>query len=232
MSGTIQPAETVGWSPSVLDVPLGSATRPSWRGRTHLLALIVAVPLLAYLATRTDGARARIGVVVYAAGLCSMFAVSTTYHRWVHTMRSRAIWRRADHATIYAAIAATCTPLCLVLYATGPAVALLVVIWTAALIGATVTLTHWRRAALVSSGMYIANGWAGVLLVPALLDVRGVLPTALLVAGGLIYTLGAIAFSCRWPTLRPSVFSYHEVWHLCTLAAAAAHLAAIWLVVA
>ena len=56
--------------------------------------------------------------------------------------------------------------------------------------------------------------------------------TALLVAGGVIYTVGAIGFACRWPTLRPSVFSYHEVWHLCTLAAAATHVAAVWLVVA
>ena len=88
-----------------------------------------------------------------------MFAVSTTYHRWVHTMRSRAIWRRADHATIYAAIAATCTPLCLVLLATGPAVAMLVFSWTAALIGATVTLTRWRRASAVASGLYIAAVW-------------------------------------------------------------------------
>ena len=80
--------------------------------------------------------------------------------------------------------------------------------------------------------MYIANGWVGLLLVPALLERRGVVPTALLVAGGVIYTVGAIGFACRWPTLRPSVFSYHEVWHLCTLAAAASHLAAVWLVVA
>jgi hemolysin III len=196
------------------------------------VALVVFVPLLAYLAIQADGVRLRAGVVVYAAGLCSMFAVSTTYHRWVHTIRSRAIWQRADHATIYAAIAATCTPFCLALLATGPAVAMLVLIWAAALVGATVTLTRWRRATVVASGMYIANGWAGILLVPPLLDVRGVVPTALLVAGGLIYTLGAIGFACHWPTLRPSVFSYHEVWHVCTLAAAGAHLAAVWLVVA
>ena len=59
-------------------------------------------------------------------------------------------------------------------------------------------------------------------------EVMGVL----LLLGGVIYTIGALGFARRWPTLKPSVFSYHEVWHLCTLTAAAAHLAAVWIVAA
>ena len=78
--------------------------------------------------------------------------------------------------------------------------------------------------------MYIANGWAGVLLVPALIHDGGALPTFLLVFGGVVYTLGAVGFAFHWPTLRPNVFSYHEVWHLCTVTAAAAHLALVWIV--
>ena len=79
---------------SPMDVPLGSPTRPSWRGRLHLVTLVVAVPLFTMLVIAADGARARVGVVIYAAGLCAMFGVSVTYHRWVHTVRGRAMWRR------------------------------------------------------------------------------------------------------------------------------------------
>jgi hemolysin III len=58
----------------------------------------------------------------------------------------------------------------------------------------------------------------------------GSLPAILVVVGGLFYTVGAVCFRRGWPKLRPAVFSYHEVWHACTVAAAAAHLAAVWMV--
>ena len=99
--------------PVLVDVPLGSPTRPRWRGRVHLLALWAAVPALVVLVLLADGARARTGAIFYGVGLCAMLAVSVTYHRWVHTLRARARWRRADHATIYLLIAGTYTAISL-----------------------------------------------------------------------------------------------------------------------
>ena len=214
----------------VLDVPLGSITRPSWRGRSHLFALVVAVPLLAVMSTRADGAQAGAGLLIYAGTLCSMLLASTTYHRWVHTVRWRTIWRRADHAMIFAAIAGTYTPLALALFPTTAAIATLAVVWSAALVGATIKLANWQRADPVATAMYVTNGWAGLVLIPALAAAGLVVPTVLLLLGGVVYTAGAFGFARRWPTLKPTVFSYHEVWHLCTLTAAAAHLAAVWIV--
>ena len=79
----------------VLDAPLGSASRPTWRGLLHMIALITAIPLLVVLSILSNGARTRAAVIVYAVGLCSMLTVSTVYHRWVHSLRARAAWRRA-----------------------------------------------------------------------------------------------------------------------------------------
>jgi hemolysin III len=217
--------------PRHLDVPLGSPSRPSWRGRLHLLALVAVTPALVLLAVDAHGARARAGVIVYAAGLCSMLAASTTYHRWVHTVRSRSIWRRVDHAVIYAAIAGTFTPICLTLLGTGWAIAVLVTVWAAAATGAALKLSAWRHADRIGTALYIAIGWAGVVVTPVLLADRGVLPLVLLFAGGVIFTVGAVGFGRQWPRLRPSVFSYHEVWHAMTIAAAGSQLVAIWIVV-
>lgn len=50
---------------------------------------------------------------------------------------------------------------------------------------------------------------------------------ALLLGRGVLYTLGAVAFARHWPTLRPARFSYHEVWHVFTIAAAGMHFGAI-----
>jgi hemolysin III len=223
----VRPTDT---DPYLLDAPLGSPSRPSWRGRLHLIALWSAVPLLVGLAIESDAARSRAAVIVYAVGLCSMLAVSTTYHRWVHTIRARANWRRADHAVIFAAIAGTFTALALTSLDTGPAIAMLILIWTAAAVGAGFKIFSFHRANRLGAAIYIAIGWAGLALVPAVWHRGGALAVGLLVAGGLVYTVGAAGFDRRWPTLRPATFSYHEVWHAFTIAAAGLHFAAIWTV--
>lgn len=111
-------------------VPAGSVRAGRGPGCTRTVdgAWRASVPLIIGLAIESDGARARGGAIVYAVGLCAMLAVSTTYHRWVHTLRARAMWRRADHATIFALIGGTCTALALSSLTTRAAVALLVTI--------------------------------------------------------------------------------------------------------
>lgn len=215
---------------SHLDVPLGSPTRPSWRGRLHLLTLALVAPLCIVLAVDARSDVIRAGVVVYAVGLCSMFFVSTTYHRWVHTIRARAAWRRADHAMIFVAIAGTSTPLCLTLGPASSAAWRLVVVWSIAAVGIVSKATGSRRGNLVGNALYIANGWAGIAILPALWSRGYVSATVLLLAGGVVYTVGAAGFARRWPRLRPSVFGYHEVWHAATIAAAGTHLAAVWMI--
>lgn len=214
----------------MLDEPLGTVGRPSWRGRLHLIALVSVIPLLVVLAIEADGARARAAVVMYAIGLCTMLAVSTTYHRWVHTIRARAAWRRADHAAIFAAIAGTFAALALISLGTGPAIAALILVWGAALASAAVKIVCFDRAHRFGSVMYISLGWAGLAIAPAVWQRGGLLTVSLVFGGGVVYTVGALAFSRQWPRLRPATFSYHEFWHACTLVAAGLHLAAIWTV--
>lgn len=210
-----------------LAAPLGTPGRPSWRGRLHLFALVVAVPLTVVLASESGGARSRAAVIVFGVGLCSMLGVSTTYHRWVHTHRVRLAWRRADHATIYLMIAGTCTALALTTLDTGWTVALLVPVWAAAIIGATLKAVQFDRSHRVGGALYIVLGWSGLLLVAPVWRHAGPVPVALLFGGGLVYTVGAYGFNRRWPRLSPSRFSYHEVWHACTIAAAGMHFAVI-----
>ncbi len=213
---------------AMLDVPLGSASRPSWRGRLHLIALLSAVPTVVLLAIVANGARSRGGVIVYGVGLCSMLLVSTIYHRWVHTIRARAAWRRADHATIFAAIAGTTTAIVLTSLPTGLAIAMLIVVWSAAVAGAALKVLRFDRANRAGAVMYITLGWSGLVLVPAVWQRGGALATGLVFGGGLLYTVGAAGFRRQWPTLRPTTFSYHEVWHMFTIAAAGLHLAAVY----
>ncbi len=214
-----------------LAAPLGTPMRPSWRGRTHLIAFLVAVPVLAVLTVLARGAGATAGVVIYAVGLCAMFGVSATYHRLVHTVRARAAWQRADHATIYAAIAGTSTPVCLLVMPRNIGIPLLVVLWVGAISGAVMKAVAWRHANVVGGVLYIVLGWAGLAALPSMWRHAGVWPALCLIGGGVLYTVGAVGFALGRPRLKPAVFGYHEVWHLFTIAAATAQMAAIWAVV-
>ena len=211
-----------------LDVPLGTVARPLWRGRLHQWALFTALPLMVLLAIFAQGTKARVAVIVYGIGLCSMFAASATYHRWVHTIRARTLWQRTDHAMIYAAIAGSFTPICLLAMPNAWGVTLLVVIWTGAITGAVIKFALWHRARVIGGVLYMSLSWIGVTAVPFLWSSYGAGPVVLLLAGGLAYTIGAIGFARRWPRLSPTVFSYHEVWHVFTIVAAALQLGAVW----
>jgi hemolysin III len=213
-----------------LSAPLGSELRPSWRGRTHMLTLIAAAPAFGVLIWLAHDAVSRVGVVIYAVGLCSMFAVSTTFHRWVHTVRARTLWQRADHATIFAAIAGTSTPICLVAMPRPWGIVLLIGLWTGAAAGALIKVFafEWRHTAVLGNVLYLGLGWAGLAALPYLWSHSGMWTAICVLGGGVLYTIGAIGFAMSRPRLKPAVFGYHEVWHLYTIAASIAQFVGIW----
>jgi hemolysin III len=196
------------------DDPLGCMARPSWRGRVHMLGLFAAIPALALLIVFADGTRATVGVSIYAAGLCAMFAASTTYHRWVDEFRARAAWRRADHAMIFAAIAGSTTPIVLIAMPTGLGIG----------------CARGGRGPPPATALYAAVSGLAALAVPALWIRFGATPAILYLVSGALYIFGARWFSKTWPRLKPAVFSYHEVWHVFTVVAAAAHFGAVWFI--
>ena len=213
------------------DVALGHVRRPSWRGGIHGIGLVVAVPAVsALLLSATGDPRFRLGLVVYALGLCSMLGASATYHRWVHGLRARCAWRRVDHAAIFAAIAGSSTPIVLVSLPGVTGLVLVGAVWSTALLGASCKLSRWGGGDRAGTALYAVTIGLGAVAVPWLWAREGVGPAAFVVAGGVVYLVGAACFAKRWPTLRPTVFSYHEVWHVFTIIAATAHFTAIWMV--
>jgi hemolysin III len=212
------------------DVPLGHVHRPTWRGGIHSIGLVVALPAVVALLLASSGdGRLRLGLAVYAVGLCSMLAASAIYHRWVHGLRARCAWRRVDHAAIFAAIAGSSTPVVLAALPGRIGLMLVGAIWTAAFVGAGCKLSKWDGGDRAGSLMYAVTIVFGVLAFPWLLAREGTAPAGFVAAGGIVYLVGAFCFARQWPTVRPTVFSYHEVWHALTIVAAVAQFVAIWM---
>lgn len=215
-----------------LAAALGTEARPLWRGRLHHFALFVFPPLFVALVLFADGAEAKVVVVVNGLGVCSMLAASATYHRWVHTPTARAFWQRADHAMIFAAIAGSFTPVCVLAVPHWWGLPVLGLMWAAAIGGGAMKFTNWSHRRIVGGVLYIGLGWASLVVIPSVWQSRGALPVLLIGVSGVFYTGGSIVLYRRRPRLRPGVFSYHEVWHACTVVAALAHVAAVWVIVA
>ena len=200
--------------------------RPFWRGRLHLAAALVAVPAGLALVLAARGTEGRIAAGIYAASLVALFTVSASYHRLARTERAVTWFRRADHSMIFVLIAGSYTPLCLLALPRAWGIPLLVVVWVSALGG--ITMKMLKVTASGSSGgswLYIVTGWAAIVALPVLVSSLSAGQVALMAAGGVIYTLGAIGLWRRWPDPAPRTFGYHEVWHSMTIAAGACHFA-------
>ncbi|MEZ5120207.1 MAG: hemolysin III family protein [Solirubrobacterales bacterium] len=198
------------------------SARPLWRGRTHAWAFVAAVAGgVALVALAPDG-RARMALGIYALSVAGLFGVSALYHRvpW-RSAAARAWMRRADHAMIFVLIAGTYTPFALLVLKGPTATAILVAIWAGAVAGIVLKLVWIHAPKWLGASAYVALGWVALAALPELLDHAGVTATALLMAGGLLYTAGAVVYALRRPDPIPAVFGYHEVFHALVIAAAA-----------
>jgi hemolysin III len=213
--------------------PAAQLLKPRMRGWLHFWSFVVSIvsgAVLVATAGALVGAGAALATAVYSVTILGLFGVSALYHR--HTWRTphaRAIMKRLDHSMIFLFIAGTYTPVAVL--AMDPATArwVLTVVWGGALAG-VVLKTVWPRApSWLAVPIYMALGWVAVFVFPELLQNGGVAAFALLLAGGALYTAGAVFYATKWPNPWPRTFGYHEFFHAATVLAALCHLAAIWL---
>ncbi|GER91748.1 hypothetical protein KDW_59100 [Dictyobacter vulcani] len=160
-----------------------------------------------------------------------MYTVSAIYHIAHWEPARRRIWRALDHANIFVLIAGTYTPLCFNILSGWVRITLLSAIWILAFAGIIFALFPYalRVPKWFSASIYILMGWIAILAMPAFL---AVLPWAFvitMIAGGLLYTIGAIAYATRWPNPFPRVFGYHEIFHIFVIAGSVAFASCVWI---
>jgi hemolysin III len=206
--------------------------RPRLRGLIHAYAFWVALGAGVMLVAIAQGARARTGAIVYAIGLCALFAGSAVYHRWRWDPRWRPLLRRIDHSTIFVFIASSYTPVALLVLHGGLAKAVLIAVWAGALAGIVFSLAWITAPRVLVAATYLALGWVAVIVTPQLVRHAGVTPTVLIAVGGLLYSVGASVYALKRPDPWPQTFGFHEVFHTLVTTAAAVHFVAIagWVV--
>jgi len=215
--------------PPVLTPPAAvvAAGRPALRGCIHLVALVLALGAGPWLVTRAPHTSGRVALVVYALAMVALFGVSAAFHRvrWQPAARRR--MRRADHATIFLAIAGTYTAVAVLALGGWARLLVLLLVWVGGAAGVALRQLWLDAPKWAIALPYVVVGWCALAVVPQLVHGMGGAGFALLLGGGASYTAGAVVYALRRPDPWPAVFGYHEIFHACTVLGAAAHFTAI-----
>jgi hemolysin III len=205
-----------------------AAVKPKLRGVSHEWAFFLSLGFGATLIVLAKTPKATLAVAIYAVSLSALFGTSALYHRVNWTRPNVRLWmRRLDHSMIFFLIAGTYTGFALLVLHGALAIAVLVIVWTGALAGAIVEMIWIDHPKWASALIYMSLGWVAVAVFPSLWSTLGVGGTMLVVAGGVLYTAGALVYATQRPNPNPAVFGYHEVFHLFVIAAAIAHFSAV-----
>lgn len=203
--------------------------KPSWRGWIHAVTFPIAIVVGIVLIVLADGAAAKWASAVFMASSLLLFGNSALYHRFNWGPKTRAVLKRIDHANILLLIAGTYTPIAVLALPPGKGSLLLTLVWSGALLGILFRVFWIDAPRWLYVALYLVLGWAAVMYMPDLFRANPAM-MFLVIAGGLLYTYGAVAYAMKRPNPWPGHFGFHEIFHLCTVLAFLCHWTACLLI--
>ncbi len=187
--------------------------RPALRGQFHLLMALVSPAALLVLLLIADSPREYVGGAIFGVSLLLLFSTSSVYHLME---RGQAVLQRIDRSMIFVLIAGTYTPFCLVLLGNGWGIPILSIVWGLAAVGIASKAVHPTPPRWFNLALYLGLGWIGLVAIAPFASAASSTVLALLLTGGVLYSLGGVVHARRKPDPFPGVFGYHELFHLLT----------------
>ncbi len=197
--------------------------KPKLRGWLHAATAPLALISFLVLLVLADSKLARTGAAIFMVSALLLFTVSAVYHtvKWGEGVKQ--VLRRLDHSNIFVMIAGSYTPFSLLLLEPRQATIMLSMVWGGTLLGVAFKIFWLSAPRWVYVPLYLALGWAAVLYWS---EFKVAAPTSvlvLMVAGGLLYTIGALVYAFKKPDPFPKWFGFHEIFHAFTIAAFIVH---------
>jgi len=201
--------------------------KPSLRGVSHACAFVAALAGCFFLALAPATGVRHLAGMVFGLSLVLMFGISATYHCPNWSLATYRRLQRFDHAAIYFLIAGTFTPVAVLDLEGGWGALTLCVMWGGGLLGAGLALLGRSGPRGLRTALYVLQGMVALPVVLRLPAIIGPARVGWLVFGAFVYALGALVYARKWPDPRPTVFGYHEIFHLMVIAGATMHYAVI-----
>jgi hemolysin III len=202
--------------------------KPRLRGVVHQWAFFVSSALGAALILTAPAGRATVAAAIYAASVAGLFGASALYHRVTWSRSAARAWmRRLDHSMIFVLIAGSYTPFALLVLDGTLATVILLIAWIGAALGIVLKLLWIGAPNWLSAAVYMALGGVSIVAFPALAAGLGVIGITLVAAGGVLYSAGAVVYASQRPDPVPTVFGFHEIFHVLVVVAAALQYAVV-----
>jgi hemolysin III len=206
---------------------LGKMQNPV-RGMLHGTAAVVSLVGTILLIARANNVRAVVAAVIFGAGLLALYTTSSLYHSipWRDAWKRR--MQRLDHSMIFVLIAATYTPIILIILEGAWRWIALTLVWAIALVGIINRMVGSMERHVFSFSLMLILGWLSLPIMFPLAGRAGTAAVVLMAIGGGLYTVGMVFKVTKWPRLWPRVFSAHELFHVFVVAASVLHWTATY----
>ncbi len=210
----IASTKPVSWSPGEPVKP-----KPVLRGWIHTIAAPVSLAASVVLVVLAPTTELKWASAVYMVSSLVLFGVSAAYHQFYWKPPIEKFLQRMDHANIFLLIAGTYTPLTVALLDGRSRVFLLATVWIGAVLGILISLFWPTAPRWLNTLIYVILGWTAIWFLPAFWNSGGPAVVLLILAGGILYTIGALVYAFKWPNPSDRWFGFHEIFHAFTVAA-------------
>lgn len=201
---------------------------------THFIGFLAAIPIMVLLIMKAAAEATPMHVfsfAVFGASLLLLYGASTLYHALNLDEKRTAQLRRVDHMMIFVLIAGTYTPVCLVPLRGKLGWSLLAAVWGVAIAGIALKALWLNAPRWLSTLIYVLMGW---MVMVAFMPLEKAVPIggiALLAAGGVTYTVGALVYALKLSWLNFKRVSFHDIFHIFVMGGTACHVAFMFLYV-
>lgn len=196
-------------------------------GLTHFIGAFLAVAGLVLLICKSVYPSVKplhiMAFSIFGAGMILLYTSSTLYHWLPLTERGVRHLRRIDHMMIFLLIAASYTPVCLILLKGGWGWSLFGCIWGFAVLGILLKVFWLQAPRWLYTVVYIVMGWLAIVALWPLAKVLSLGGFLWLFAGGLFYTFGAVIYATKKPNPWPKVIGFHEIFHVFVMLGSFSH---------
>ncbi len=214
---------------------MNTLIREPINGLTHLagaiLSFIALIAMIVKVALDNPTVIGLSAVIIFGMSMILLYATSATYHMVISSDSVLNFLQRLDHSMIFVLIAGSYTPFCLIALNDKVGWILFTVIASIAICGIIFKLAWFNCPRILSTSIYIIMGWLAVFVFKPLLTSLSGSGFSLLIAGGVLYTIGGIIYALKPKCLSFKHLGFHEIFHIFILLGSLSHFLCIYLYV-
>ncbi|MFV0520021.1 MAG: PAQR family membrane homeostasis protein TrhA [Lachnospirales bacterium] len=200
---------------------------------SHFFGAIVSIPIslvLVGVGAYFGNAWYAVSFAIFGLSLFMLYSASTIYHlipSKVGTEGIKLVARKIDHMMIFVLIAGSYTPVCLITLRGVWGYTMITIIWVIAFLGIVFKsfgVSDNKLVRNISTGLYLLMGWIAIIAIVPLINAMSTLSFVLLCLGGLSYTVGAVIYAVKKPTIKVEWLDFHDVFHFFVLLGSTFHI--------